>query len=114
MAPAAIADLAQAPAVFTYNNPSKQIFPDGIKTSGQFDPEYNQIKPYDEFPVTIKGPTVWEAGDYAKNPEQWTHHFSAEEVKEMSDAADAFIASDTPLTGISKVKRRSWWFESTH
>jgi hypothetical protein len=36
------------------------------------------------------------------HPEQWTHVFSDAEVKEISDTADAFIASATPLTGISQ------------
>jgi hypothetical protein len=36
------------------------------------------------------------------HPEQWTHVFSEAEVKEISDTADAFIASGTPLTGISQ------------
>jgi hypothetical protein len=103
MAPAAIETFSQTPSVFSYDNPSKLIFPDGIKTSGQFDPEYDQVKPYEEFPDEITGPTVWKAEEYAKNPEQWTHYFSKEEVQEMSDAADAFIASTTPLTGITKV-----------
>ena len=102
MAPSAVENL-QTKAVFTYDHPSKLVFPDGIKTSGQFDPVYDQIKPYHDFPTKIAGATVWEAADYAKNPEQWTHYFTEQEIKEMSDAADEFIASDTPLTGIAKV-----------
>ena len=90
-------------SVFSYANPSKKVFPDGIKTSGQRNPEYDLLKPYDQFPKEITGPTVWKAEDYKNNPERWTHHFSEEEVKEMSDAADAFMASETPLTGITKV-----------
>ncbi len=89
--------------MFTYDNPSKLVFPDGIKTSGQFDPLYDQIQPYNDFPSKITGQTVWEAADYAKNPQQWTHRFSEEEIEEMSGAADAFMASETPLTGITKV-----------
>lgn len=38
----------------------------------------------------------------AGHPEQWTHVLSDTEVKEISDTADAFIKSGTPLTGISK------------
>lgn len=89
--------------VFTYDKPSKAVFPDGIKTSGQTFPQYDEIKPYVDFPKEITGPTVWKAEDYTDHPELWTHRFSEEEVKEMSAAADAFIASATPLTGICKV-----------
>lgn len=92
-------------AAFSYDNPSKLVFPDGIKTSGQTDPNYDQIKPHEEFPKEITGPTVWKAKDYKDHPERWTHYFSDVEIQEMSEAADAFIASDTPLTGICKVCR---------
>jgi hypothetical protein len=99
MAPAAI----ENNTIFSYENPSKKLFPDGIKTSGQFDPEYALLKPYEQFPQEITGPTVWKADEYAKNTERWTHYFSEEELKELSDTSDAFMASETPLTGIGKV-----------
>lgn len=102
MAPA-LTERATEPAAFSYEKPSKAVFPDGIKTSGQFDPLYDQLRPYEDFPKHIEGPTVWNSEDYTNNPERWTHHFTEEEVKEMSDAADAFMASGTPLTGITKV-----------
>ena len=86
---------------------SKSIFPDGIKTSGQHPPLYEQLKPFDEFPSEISGPTVWNAEDYKHNPERWTHHFSEDEVSELSKAADDFRAAGTPLTGISKVELTS-------
>lgn len=80
----------------------KSIFPDGIRTSGQHEPIYSFLQPYSAFPKEIAGPTAWSKTDYASNPERWTHIFSADEVREMSEAADAFIASGTPLTGITK------------
>ena len=89
--------------LFTYDNPDPQIFPDGIKTSGQTPPDPDKIRPYSEFPKEITGPTAWTAEEFAERPEQWTHRFSEEEISELSDAADAFMASSTPLTGISKV-----------
>ncbi|KAF1920495.1 hypothetical protein BDU57DRAFT_464985 [Ampelomyces quisqualis] len=84
------------------NNSPKNIFPDGIKTSGQHDPLYDQLRPYPDFPKEITGSTAWDREEYKNNPERWTHPFSEEEVKEISDAADTFISSGTPLTGISK------------
>lgn len=78
-------------------------FPDGLKTSGQHPPVYSQVRPYADFPKVQTGPTVWKAEDYRDNPELWTHQFSDDEIKEISDAADAFIEKDLPLTGISKV-----------
>ncbi|PYH46519.1 TauD/TfdA family dioxygenase [Aspergillus saccharolyticus JOP 1030-1] len=78
------------------------IFPDGLKTTGQHPPLYEHIHPFDRFPKEITGPTVWKPEDYRDNPEKWTHRFTAEEVEELSQAADEFLAKKTPLTGISK------------
>ena len=105
MAPTA---LTQSPAdvpspVFSYHNPSPKVFPDGIKTSGQHAPISSLIKPYSAFPTEITGPTAWKAEEYKHNPERWTHPFSDDEIAEISQAADDFIASSTPLTGITKV-----------
>ncbi|KAK2832059.1 hypothetical protein FQN49_006890, partial [Arthroderma sp. PD_2] len=72
---------------------SRDIFPDGLKTTGQQPPLYDQIKPFSEFPKQITGPTVWKAEDYTNHPEKWTHRFTEEECAEMSAAADAFVAS---------------------
>jgi len=80
----------------------KSIFPDGIKTSGQHPPLYDQLKPYSSFPKEITGPTVWKAEDYINNPERWTHPFSEDEIAEISQTADKFLANAMPLTGISK------------
>lgn len=81
----------------------KSIFPDGIKTSGQHPPIYEDIKPYDAFPSDISGPTLWNADDYKNNPERWTHPLAETEIEEFSKAADDFRAAGIPLTGIAKV-----------
>lgn len=80
------------------------IFPDGLKTTGQHPPIYDLVYPYSAFPKRIEGPTVWKAEDYANSPERWVHQFSDAEIKEISDAADKFIVSGMPLTGITKEK----------
>lgn len=78
-------------------------FPDGFKTSGQHPPVYSRVRPYTDFPKVQAGSTVWKAEDYRDHPELWTHRFSDEELKELSEASDEFIQRKTPLTGISKV-----------
>ncbi|PYI18490.1 Clavaminate synthase-like protein [Aspergillus japonicus CBS 114.51] len=78
------------------------IFPDGLKTTGQHPPLYEHIHPFDRFPKEITGPTVWRPEDYREHPEKWTHRFTAAEVEELSTTADAFLANKIPLTGISK------------
>jgi hypothetical protein len=107
MAPSVASHAPTAPHEFSNPNTNKapkSIFPDGIRTSGQHEPLYNLLRPYSDFPKSIAGSTAWDKADYASNPERWTHVFSSDEVKEISEAADAFIASGTPLTGITKEK----------
>jgi hypothetical protein len=82
----------------------RKVFPDGIKTSGQHPPLYDQLVPYSKFPQEITGETVWKAEDYANNPERWVHVFNDEEIAELSAASDKFLADKIPLTGISKVR----------
>lgn len=110
MAPTAVDQVAQTPAVpsskgisVDQNNKPVDlaIFPDGFKTSGQHPPLYDQLYPYSAFPKKITGPTVWSAEEYAAHPEQWTHVFSDDEIRELSDAADRFMAANLPLTGIN-------------
>ncbi|KAI5927883.1 hypothetical protein F4810DRAFT_161420 [Camillea tinctor] len=83
-------------------NVDRSVFPDGLKTTGQHPPLYDQVYPYSAFPKHIEGPTVWKAEDYSNNPERWVHQFSSEEIAEISQAADDFIASGIPITGITK------------
>lgn len=106
MAPGAIIDQAEHAATLRRENHDapRDIFPDGIRTSGQHPPVYDQLKPFSEFPTEISGETVWRKEDYENNPEKWIHPFTDEEVQELSDTADRFIEQKIPLTGISKVK----------
>ena len=105
MAPALTSPQPTAPHElpnFANHKAPKNIYPDGIKTSGQHAPLANQLHSYEDFPQEITGPTVWKAEDYRNNPERWTHLLSEEENAEISAAADKFLASGTPLTGISQ------------
>lgn len=107
MAPALTSPAPTAPHELSNpdsNKAPKNIFPDGIRTSGQHAPIYSLLRPYSEFPKEITGPTAWDRSEYEQNAERWTHVFSEAEAKEISDAADAFLASGTPLTGITKEK----------
>jgi hypothetical protein len=85
----------------------RSIFPDGIRTSGQHPPLYNKLKPYSAFPKEIVEKTLWKKEDYENAPDRWTHAFTDDEVKELNDAADAFIERGIPLTGITKVRFQS-------
>ncbi|KAK4118177.1 Clavaminate synthase-like protein [Parathielavia appendiculata] len=105
MAPGILVDEAQnqfPQAAKRNDGAPRHIFPDGIRTSGQHSPLYGLLKPYSTFPKTITGPTVWQASTFSSHPERWIHPLTPSEIAELSAAADAFIASNTPLTGISK------------
>lgn len=106
MAPGILVDEPQAPLPVvtksSNNDAPRSIFPDGIRTSGQHPPLYDALKPYEAFPKEITGRTVWKRDDFVNNPELWQHPFTDEEIAELGATADAFIASGTPLTGISK------------
>ncbi|MCJ1402352.1 hypothetical protein MMC11_005572 [Xylographa trunciseda] len=101
MAPGLTESYPEAPHHFQ-KAVSKAIFPDGIKTSGQHPPLYNDLRPFEDFPKSINGPTVWKSEDYRTAPEKWVHRFTEEEILEMSEAANSFLSSSIPLTGISK------------
>jgi hypothetical protein len=107
MAPALTDSAPAAPHELSnpYDNKApKHIFPDGIRTSGQHEPIYELLRPYSDFPKKIQGATAWTKADYQDNPSRWVHHFTPSEISEISSAADQFIASKTPLTGITKEK----------
>lgn len=101
MAPG-LTEVTPAPPHQLNDPPSKSSFPDGIRTSGQHAPTYSQLRPFEEFPTEIQGPTVWKAEDYVDHPNQWIHRFSSDEIAELSNAADGFLAAGHPLTGMSK------------
>ncbi|KAF7591639.1 hypothetical protein BBP40_001278 [Aspergillus hancockii] len=92
-----MAALTQAPVSIPLD-----VFPDGLKTTGQHPPLYDHIRPFEKFPKEISGPTVWKAEEYRDHPDKWTHRFSSEEIAELSATADDFLAQKIPLTGISK------------
>lgn len=79
------------------------VFPDGLKTSGQHSPIASLIRPYEDFPKKIEGRTVWVKEDFQEKPEKWVRPFTPEEVEEIGQAADDFIAAGVPRTGITKV-----------
>lgn len=107
MAPAVVQSPPSEPLGGPVKAPSKavdiSIYPDGLKTSGQLDPIYDQLYPYSAFPkeVPSSAPTMWESADYQNNPSLWQHPFAPGELESLSAAADDFINRNLPLTAIS-------------
>jgi hypothetical protein len=63
----------------------------------------DKVYPYEAFPNSIEGPTVWRPEEYQNSLDRWTHVFTEAEIVELGKAADGYIASGSPLTGISRV-----------
>ncbi|GAM42913.1 hypothetical protein TCE0_044f17309 [Talaromyces pinophilus] len=85
--------------------PKSASFPDGIKTTGQQPPLYEEVRPYSDFPKIITGPTAWTKDDFSGSPEKealWKHPFTEEELEELSTAAEQYLASGRSLTEMSK------------
>jgi hypothetical protein len=86
--------------------PKSKDFPDGIKTTGQQPPPYEEIRPYADFPKVITGPTAWTKDQYSGSPEKEAlrkRSFTEEELEELSIAADLYLANGRSLTEMSKV-----------
>lgn len=83
------------------------IFPDGLKTSGQHSPIASLIRPYSDYPTKIEGRTVWSKSEFEGKDDKWQRPFTSEEIEEIGKAADDYIASGRPLTGISQVSHIS-------
>ena len=84
----------------------RQLFPDGLRTSGQHPPIDGQLRSFEEFPREITGPTVWTPQQMIDHPEEWIHQWTKAELEELLQAVDNFIASGIPLINISKVRKR--------
>lgn len=81
----------------------RDIFPDGMRTSGQHPPIESQIKPFEDFPTKIAGRTVWNAADLAKDPSSWIHTLESSETEELERATESFMKSGVSLVSMTKV-----------
>jgi hypothetical protein len=48
---------------------------------------------------------VWDKSDFEGRDDKWQRPFTPEEIEEIGKAADGYIASGRPLTGISQVSQ---------
>lgn len=76
-------------------------------TSGQHEPVFSLLEPYDNFPKQITGPTVWTREELIENPSYWKHQWTDELIAEVEEAYDAFEATGKPITEITKVRALS-------
>ena len=75
---------------------------DNLQTSGQFDQLPETVQPYENYPKSIDGPTVWNRDDYQNAPERWVHHWTDEELADIERATLAFEETGLTLTSMSK------------
>ncbi|KIW47553.1 uncharacterized protein PV06_00243 [Exophiala oligosperma] len=55
-------------------------------SSGQREPIYELLTPFQDLPREITGRTVWKKEELQKNPDRWIRHFSSNEVKQIEQA----------------------------
>jgi hypothetical protein len=55
-------------------------------SSGQREPEYDLLVPYDDLPEEMTGPTVWTKEELEITPERWLRRLSNEEVEYIEKA----------------------------
>ncbi|OBT63528.1 hypothetical protein VE03_07050 [Pseudogymnoascus sp. 23342-1-I1] len=71
-------------------------------SSGQMEPIYDLLTPYDKIPKEIKGRTVWTKEELEKEPSRWVRTFSAFEVDEIEAATRSFEAQNFQLADVSR------------
>jgi hypothetical protein len=73
-------------------------------SSGQTEPILELLRPYSAFPKTITGPTVWKREDFINDTSLWKHTWTAEHIKELEAAYEAFLSSGLELPEINQVR----------
>lgn len=75
-------------------------------TSGQEPPLFNELVPFSEWPDYIDGPTVWTKDQLEDSPDKWQYPLTDEDIEDLLQAADRFLANGNKLTDISKEEFR--------
>jgi hypothetical protein len=70
--------------------------------SGQMEPIYELLTPYDQIPKVIKGRTVWTKEELENDSSRWIRHFAASEIEEIEEAIRAFEAQKLPLADVNQ------------
>ncbi|EJT47926.1 hypothetical protein A1Q1_03161 [Trichosporon asahii var. asahii CBS 2479] len=72
-----------------------------ILTSGQHEPNHDDIIPYAQFPKEVTGRTVWTKDDFA-DTSIWKHRWTPEQIQELEEAYDRFAETGLPLTAVNR------------
>lgn len=86
---------------------NRSIFPHGIKTSGQHPSLEQYLRPFEDFPRLIDGPTAWHVEDFGDSSREWVYRFTAEYLSELGMASDRFLKTDKNLVAMTKVGSRN-------
>lgn len=72
-------------------------------TSGQHEPVFEKIVPYEKFPKKIEGRTVWQREQLLADHSLWEFHWTPELIAQLEDSYETFQKTGKSLTEISKV-----------
>lgn len=86
------------------NAPVKPAVRSTELTSGQYEPLFDELVPYEQFPDRVDGPTLWVKEDYQNSPEKWQYRFTQQDIQDIGRAADDFTARGRQLVDISKAE----------
>lgn len=71
-------------------------------SSGQREPEYHLLAPFDAMPEQITGPTVWTKEDLESEPDRWLRTFSEDEIRQVEQAIQQVESRNLQLSEVHR------------
>jgi Taurine catabolism dioxygenase TauD, TfdA family len=72
-------------------------------SSGQREPVYSLLTPFEEMPETITGRTVWTKEELSADPSRWLYSFTPEETDEIEQAMRSVEQKGLGLAAVDKL-----------
>lgn len=74
-----------------------------LLTSGQHEPLFDTLTPYEQFPKELTGPTVWTKEEFETNPKAWKWRWTPEQIADLESAYDEWEKTGKSLPEINRV-----------
>ncbi|WOO84275.1 Taurine hydroxylase-like protein SAT17 [Vanrija pseudolonga] len=73
-----------------------------LLTSGQHEPLFDILTPYEQFPKEVTGPTVWTKEEFESNPKAWKWRWTPEQIADLEAAYDEWEKTGKSLPEINR------------
>ncbi|KAL1406724.1 hypothetical protein Q8F55_006128 [Vanrija albida] len=73
-----------------------------LLTSGQHEPIFDILTPYDQFPQEVTGPTVWTKEQFESDPKAWKWRWTPEQIADLEKAYVEWEATGKSLPEINR------------